>query len=91
MAPSPAPEAPASAPVVPTDHTGWAPAEAPLIAATERRRNILLVTLTPLIGMLVAWTSHWPTWSRVLATAWTVLLILALVGFILSVAGPGAR
>jgi hypothetical protein len=49
----------------------------------------MLVLFLPVIGALVAWLARdWPTWARVIATAWTLLVLFAALGLALDVFGP---
>ncbi|MBV9543959.1 MAG: hypothetical protein JOY61_06245 [Chloroflexi bacterium] len=64
--------------------------EGPHLASTPRRRNILLLVIfVPLIGVVFAWLNRdWPSWARVIATAWTIIVVLAAVGLGTDLFGP---
>ena len=74
----------------PTEPGRPTPSEGPHVAATTRRRTILMIVVfLPVIGALVAWLARdWPTWARGIATAWTLLVLLAALGLALDVFGP---
>jgi NADH:ubiquinone oxidoreductase subunit 4 (subunit M) len=64
--------------------------EGPHLASSERHRSILLIVIfLPVIGALLAWLNRdWPTWARVIATLWSILIVMAAVGFASDVFGP---
>jgi hypothetical protein len=76
--------------VAPTNSTGSTPSEAPHLAGSARRRNILLaIIFLPPIGVALAWLSPgWPTWARVIATVWALLVPGLAVALALDVFGP---
>ncbi|MDQ3809760.1 MAG: hypothetical protein M3336_05670 [Chloroflexota bacterium] len=51
------------------------------MASSERRRSILLIVIfLPVIGAVLAWLNRdWPTWARVIATIWMILIVMAAV------------
>jgi hypothetical protein len=70
--------------VAPTAPGGRQRSEGPHLASTARKRNILLaIIFLPPVGAVLSWLAPgWPTWARVIATIWTLLVI----GFVLAMA-----
>jgi hypothetical protein len=76
--------------VAPTEASGRTQSEGPHLASSTRRRNILLaVIFLPPLGAALAWVaSDWPTWARVTATVWSLLVLGMALGLALDVFGP---
>ena len=83
------PEADSSSWVSPTEPGGATRAEGPQVVTARQRKLLLAAVFLPVIGALLAWFSGgWPTWARVLATLWTLLVLVAALALAFDVFGP---
>ena len=49
---------------------------------------LLLALFVPVVGALIAWLANWPTWTRVIATVWSIIVIFAAIGLATDTFGP---